>query len=64
MRIAGNVISVILVLLGLLWIAQGTNMMPNTAMSGQSSWLWIGVFVLIAGAVGGWWFNMRGRTPR
>ena len=62
MRIAGTVVSVILLLLGALWIAQGSNMMPNTAMSGQSMWLWVGVVVLIVGAVGVWWFNIRKRV--
>ncbi len=61
MRIAGTVVSVILLLLGALWIAQGSNMMPNTVMSGQSMWLWIGVVVLIVGAIGVWWFNLRKR---
>jgi LPXTG-motif cell wall-anchored protein len=62
MRIAANVVSVILVLLGLLWIVQGSNLMPDTAMSGQSMWLWIGVVVLIVGAVGLWWANRRRTT--
>ena len=61
MRIAGNVVGVVLVLLGLLWIVQGSNIMPNTAMSGQTMWLWIGVVVVIIGAVALWWVNMRRR---
>ena len=59
MRIAGNVVGIILVLIGALWIAQGANLMPNTVMSGQSMWLWIGVVVLVAGAVAIWWANRR-----
>jgi hypothetical protein len=59
MRIAGNVVSVILVLLGLLWILQGSNLIGGSVMSGQSMWLWIGVVVLIAGGIGGWWFNRK-----
>ena len=61
MRIVGNIVGIILVLLGGLWIAQGSNLMAGSAMSGQSMWLWIGVVVLIVGAIGVWWFNVRKR---
>lgn len=61
MRIAGNVVGVILVLIGLLWVAQGSNMIGGSAMSGQSMWLWIGVVAVIVGAVALWWVNMRRR---
>ncbi|MEQ1900600.1 MAG: hypothetical protein ABL866_07685 [Devosia sp.] len=61
MRLAGNIVSVVLALFGLLWIAQGSNMMPNTVMSGQSQWLYIGIVVLIVGLAGLWWFNFRRR---
>lgn len=59
MRIAGNVVGIILVLIGALWIAQGSNLMPNTMMSGQSMWLWIGVVAAIVGVVLLWWVNRR-----
>ena len=59
MRIAGNVVGIILVLIGALWIAQGSNLMPNTMMSGQSMWLWIGVVAAIVGLVLLWWTNRR-----
>lgn len=59
MRIAGNVVGIILVLIGALWIAQGSNLMPNTMMSGQSMWLWIGVVAAIVGLVLLWWVNRR-----
>jgi LPXTG-motif cell wall-anchored protein len=59
MRIAGNVVGIILVLIGALWIAQGSNLMPNTMMSGQSLWLWIGVVAAIVGLGLLWWVNRR-----
>ena len=59
MRIAGTIVGIILILLGGLWIAQGSNIMPNTVMSGQSMWLWIGVVVLIVGVVALWWTYRR-----
>ena len=59
MRIAGTIVGIVLILLGGLWIAQGSNMLAGSAMSGQSMWLWIGVVVLVAGAVVTWWANRR-----
>ena len=59
MRIAGTVVGIVLLLLGALWIAQGSNLMAGSAMSGQSMWLWIGVVVAIVGAGVVWWTNRR-----
>jgi hypothetical protein len=59
MRIAGTIIGIILVLLGGLWIAQGSNLMAGSAMSGQSMWLWIGVAVAVLGVVALVWANRR-----
>ena len=59
MRIAGNIVGIILVLLGALWVAQGSNMMAGSAMSGQTMWLWIGVVVVIVGIVALVWANRR-----
>lgn len=51
MRIAGIVIGIVLALLGLLWILQGSNVIGGSMMSGQSQWLYIGIVVLIAGII-------------
>lgn len=51
MRIAGIVVGVVLALLGLLWILQGSNVIGGSMMSGQSQWLYIGIVVLIVGIV-------------
>jgi hypothetical protein len=59
MRIVGTVVGIILLLLGGLWVAQGSNLMAGSAMSGQSMWLWIGIVVLIVGVVAVWWANRR-----
>jgi len=61
MHIAGNVIGVILVLLGAIWVAQGSNMLGGSVMSGKSEWLWIGLVVVIAGLVALGWVNLRKR---
>ncbi len=59
MRIAGNIVGIVLLLIGGLWIAQGSNLMPNTAMSGQTMWLWIGIAAAILGVVALAWTNRR-----
>lgn len=51
MRIAGNLVGIILLLLGGLWVAQGSNLLAGSAMSGQSMWLWIGAVVAGVGLV-------------
>ena len=46
-----GIVGVVFVLLGLVWIGQGTNILPGSFMSGQSMWAIIGLVLLI---VGGW----------
>ena len=59
MRIAGIVIGVAFILLGGLWILQGTNVLAGSVMSGQSQWLYIGIVVAIVGAIALWWTLRR-----
>jgi hypothetical protein len=59
MRIAGTIIGIILILVGGLWIAQGSNMLAGSAMSGQSQWLWVGIVLVIIGIVALWWTYRR-----
>lgn len=59
MRIAGNLVGIILLLLGGLWVAQGSNLLAGSAMSGQSMWLWIGAVVAVVGLVALVWTNRR-----
>jgi len=59
MRIAGTIIGIILILLGGVWILQGSNVLAGSVMSGQSQWLYIGIVVLIAGLVALWWTYRR-----
>jgi uncharacterized integral membrane protein len=56
-----GIAGVVCVLIGLLWIGQGTNMLPGSFMSGQSQWAIIGLVLLI---VGGWllWSLVRARA--
>lgn len=60
-RIVTIVVGVLALLIGLVWTAQGANLMPGSAMSGQQMWLWIGLVVAILGVV----LLVRGfRRPR
>ena len=56
-----GIVGVVCVLLGLVWIGQGTNILPGSFMSGQSMWAIIGLVLLI---VGGWllWSLVRARA--
>lgn len=61
MRIAGIVVGIILIVLGGIWIAQGSNIWPSTVMSGMSQWLYAGIVVLIVG-LGVLWWTLRRRA--
>ena len=49
MKWIANIIGVILTLIGIFWILQGTNIVPVGVMAGQNRWLVIGSVVGIAG---------------
>jgi hypothetical protein len=59
MRIARNIVGIVALLIGLMWVLQGSNIIGGSMMSGQSQWLYIGIVVAIAGAVILWWANHR-----
>ena len=62
MRIALNIVGVVLVLLGSIWILQGMNVLLGSAMSGQTRWAVRGGILIVAGIVGLVWAN-RKRQP-
>jgi hypothetical protein len=47
-------ISIVLLLLGLVWIGQGTGLIGGSAMSSQSIWALIGVVLVVAAAGVAW----------
>jgi hypothetical protein len=61
MRIALNIVGVIALLLGGLWILQGSNIMAGSVMSGQSQWLYAGIVLVIVALGALWWINLRRR---
>lgn len=50
MKIVLNVLGVLLVLVGILWVLQGINILPGGFMSGQTKWAINGAISLIIGA--------------
>ena len=49
MRIGSLVAGVIAILVGAVWILQGTGVLPGSFMTGQRMWLVIGIIVAIVG---------------
>jgi drug/metabolite transporter (DMT)-like permease len=45
------VIGVIFCIAGVVWILQGSNVIHGSSMSGEHLWLYIGIVVLVIGAV-------------
>ncbi len=59
MRIAGNIVAIILLLLGGLWIGQGSNLIGGSVMSGHSQWLYVGIVLVVVALGLFWWSNRR-----
>ena len=51
MRIALNIVGVLLVLFGSIWFLQGVNVLPGSFMTGQVRWAIYGGIAVIAGIV-------------
>lgn len=49
MKWIANIIGVILTLIGIFWVLQGTNIIPTGFMAGQRQWVFIGSVLGIAG---------------
>jgi len=50
-RIALTVIGVIAVLIGIVWVGQGSGLIPGSTMTGDRTWLVIGLVVGFVGVV-------------
>ena len=51
MRIAWNIVGVILVFFGGVWFLQGINVLPGSFMTGQIKWAIYGGIAFVAGLV-------------
>jgi hypothetical protein len=50
-RIALIVVGVIALLTGLVWAGQGVNLIPGSVMTGDRTWLWIGLILGVVGII-------------
>jgi|1185.fasta_scaffold1153630_2 hypothetical protein len=64
MTIVVNVILVVVAAVGVVWALQGANIMGGSVMSGQSTWLYVGIALAIVGVAGLIWFNRRRMSAR
>jgi hypothetical protein len=51
MRIVLNIIAVVLILVGGMWILQGVNVIGGSIMTGQSQWAVYGAIAALAGLI-------------
>ena len=51
MKIALNVVGVILMLMGAIWFLQGINVLPGSFMTGQIRWAVYGGVAFVAGLI-------------
>ncbi len=51
MRRTPLIVAIVLALVGLVWLGQGTGLIGGSAMSGSSFWAIVGVVLLVAAAV-------------
>lgn len=59
MRIVLNIVSVLLLLLGAVWILQGMNVLLGSFMSGQPRWAVRGAILVVVGIAGLVWANRK-----
>lgn len=63
MRIVLNIVGVLLVLLGSIWVLQGINVLPGSFMSGQIRWAVRGGILLVVGILALVWANRKRPAP-
>lgn len=51
MRIVVNIVSVLLILVGAVWLLQGLNMLPGSFMTGQTRWAVYGLLCMVLGSL-------------
>jgi len=59
MKLWGNAVALVLLLIGAIWTLQGANVLGGSFMTGQSMWLYIGIVIAICGLAALWWVNSR-----
>ncbi len=59
MKIALNVLGVLMILGGVVWFLQGINVLPGSFMTGDPHWAINGGIMIVIAAVLLWWNNRR-----
>jgi hypothetical protein len=59
MKIASNIVGVLLVFIGSVWFLQGINVLPGSFMTGQTRWAVRGGIAVIVGIALLLWGNRR-----
>ena len=49
MRILMNIVAVLAMLMGCVWVLQGINILPGSFMTGQTKWAIYGALLILAG---------------
>jgi drug/metabolite transporter (DMT)-like permease len=49
MHRARAILAIILIAAGLVWIGQGSGVLPGSVMSGDPKWAWIGAALVVLG---------------
>ncbi|MER9586232.1 hypothetical protein [Mesorhizobium sp. M0276] len=57
MRLAKNLLALIVLAIGALWALQGIGAIGGSFMTGQSQWLYVGLVTMLVGLVGLVWAN-------
>lgn len=55
MRTGLSILSVLMLLVGIVWMGQGANLIAGSFMTGQTLWLVVGAVVALLGAGLLWW---------
>ena len=58
-------VGVVMILLGTVWMLQGTGVLPGSVMSGDPFWARVGSGMMLGGLVVcglGWWLGSRRRS--
>ena len=61
MKIVGNILGVLLVLIGIVWFLQGINVLPGSFMTGQTRWAVFGGLAFLIGVMLLVFVNLRRR---
>ncbi len=60
-RVVMIILGALLILTGVVWIGQGLGLIPGSVMTGDRTWFYVGMVMVVAGAVA---LGLSLRRPR